>query len=152
MSWLAEHGFTLLQSAGIIGSLLFTGLQLNLDARARRVENRLKLTQNHREIWRAFSTDPALVRVLDNEVDLESEPVTEQERSFVTSIILHMNSAFTAYEEGMAPVPEGFTLDVAELFAKPIPSAIWKQDRRFRDKAFCEFVQASIDRAGGLVF
>lgn len=144
MSWLAEHGFTLLQSVGIIGSLLFIGLQLSRDARARRVENRITITRNHREIWRGFLADPALGRVLDNEVDLVARPVTEKERIFVTSIILHLNAAYTAYREGMAPVPERLSNDVRELFSKPIPHAVWLVSEHLRDSLFRDFVTRSL--------
>lgn len=146
MSWLAEHGFVLLQSAGIIGSLLFTGLQLSRDARARRVENRFTITRNHREIWRGFLADPDLGRVLNEEVDLESAPVTEQERVFVTSIILHLNAAYTAYRENMAPISEGLLDDVLEFFAMPIPASVWKTTKRLRDADFQTFVDTARSR------
>jgi len=144
MSWLAQHGFTLLQSAGIIGSLIFTGLQLNLDARSRRVENRLDITRQHREIWRNFSSDPTLSRVLIEHADLDTTPITQHERVFVTSIILHLNAAFTAYREGMAPIPEGLSADVQEFFSKPIPSSVWNESKQMRDAEFRRFVDSVI--------
>jgi hypothetical protein len=43
-NWLRDHWFVLLQSAGIIGGLLFTGISLRIDARVRRVGNLLAIT------------------------------------------------------------------------------------------------------------
>src|ERR1044071_448910 len=94
--WLANNWFTILQSLGIIGSLLYTGVSLRISAKARRVSNLLEITKNHREIWTALYNDSDLHRILDPSADLKKQPITRKEQLLVKFLVLHFASAFRA--------------------------------------------------------
>ena len=78
LQWAAQNWFTVLQSAGIIGSLLFTAASLRLDAKARHVGNLMAITKNHREIWGELYQRPELARVIDAGADLEQKPMSDE--------------------------------------------------------------------------
>lgn len=90
-NWLTQNWFVLLQSAGIIGSLLFTGIAIYSDTKSRRVSNLVALTRQHRDIWTDFSKRPELARVLDAKAKIGATPVSSDEEIFVTVLVLHLN-------------------------------------------------------------
>src|SRR5687768_3935634 len=98
--WIGQNWFLFLQSAGIIGSLLFTGISSRRDTKARRIENLIKIYADHREIWTEFYKQPHLARVVDPDAD-QKIPVTEREKIFVTLIVLHVSAMFHAIREGL---------------------------------------------------
>lgn len=143
-AWMAQHGFDLLQSLGIVGGLLLTTLTVRLDLKSRWVENHLKITQHHRDLWRQLSQNPELKRILQADIDLEKTPVTTEEERFVTMVILHLNTHYYATTQRMLRKPEGLAKDVSTFFALPIPKAIWSQSRHLRDRRFGAFVDGAL--------
>src|SRR5207247_1890164 len=93
LEWASHNWFSLLQSFGIIGSLLFTGLALRLDVKERRSSHDLAITKAHRELWTNLYKRPALARVLDPNVDLTSQPITQEEEMFILLLVVHLNTA-----------------------------------------------------------
>ena len=49
--WIGYNWLALVQTGALAGGLLFTGMAVLLDARARRVGNLIQLTQQHRDLW-----------------------------------------------------------------------------------------------------
>jgi hypothetical protein len=49
-SWI-DRNFNLIQTVGIIGSLLMTAAASRRVAKAREIENLLTITENHRNLW-----------------------------------------------------------------------------------------------------
>ena len=141
--WFGQNWFVLLQSAGIIGSLLFTGFTIRSDLKERRIANLFALTQNHRDIWENLFSLPELARVLDPSPDLNRIPITSRERLFVLLIILHLNAAFRAFESGLLKKPEELKRDIHTLFSLPIPYAVWLRMKEFQDAEFVRFVESS---------
>src|SRR5437762_1629442 len=94
--WGIKHCLDLLQSLGIVGGLLFTGISLKVDARVRRVQSLLKITEQHRNIWSRLYDNPELGRVTDSNADLEILPTTREEELFVQLLVLHLNSVYNA--------------------------------------------------------
>lgn len=142
LQWLEQNWFSLFESAGIIGGLLFTAVTLRTDARARRIGNLIAITQHHREIWTHLYTRSELARVLDNAVNLKSAPATNEEELFVNLLILHLNSAYHAMQNGMFVKPEGLQRDIQMLFALPIPRSVWEQAKSFQDADFVNYVES----------
>src|ERR1041384_248579 len=134
LSWGHDNWFVFLQSAGIIGGLLFTAFSLRIDARVRRIGNLIAITQHHREIWTHLYTHPKLSRILDMEVDLKHNPYTNEEEIFITLLILHLNSAFHAMKSGMFVTPEGLRKDIQLFLALPIPRHVWEKTKAIQDK------------------
>ena len=140
--WLAQNWFTLLQSIGILAGLLFNAMALRADTKSRRATNLITFTAHHRELWSRFAGDPGLARVLDPNADLEGRPLTQAEELFTRDLILHLNSAFHAMDEGLLIAMEGLPGDVRGFFSLPIPQAVWDGLRPLQDREFVRFVES----------
>ena len=141
LQWVLKHWLDLLQSIGIVCSLLFTGLTLKTDARVRRVQNLLKITEQHRNLWSRLYDNPELGRVTDPNPDLENIPVTRQEELFVLLLVLHLNSAYQAIRHGMFSAPDRLSEDIRQFFSKPIPTTVWQQLKNFQDRDFVTYIE-----------
>jgi len=146
LPWLVSNWFDLLQSIGIVAGLLFTGVSLKTDAQVRRVQNLLKVTEQHRDLWSRLYDEPELRRVIEEHPDLNGKPVTYEEELFVLSVVLHLNSVYRAIESGMYASPEQLTEDVRRFFSKPIPQKVWKNVSGLQDKVFVRFVNENVSQ------
>lgn len=142
MSWLAAHWLDLIQTTGIVGGLFFTGWAGRRDAQAKRAENLFRLTEQHRELWKELFASDDLARVLDPRADLGKRPVTKEEVTFVTLLLLHLNAAYSAIRAGVLREPEGLTPDIRAFFLLPIPGAVWELVKHLHDAAFVAFVES----------
>ena len=141
LTWLTLHWLDLLQSISIVGGLLFTGIALRTDARSRRLQSLFAITKNHREIWSECRDRAELGRILDPKANLATKPITEEERMFVTFLILHLKTAYEASRSCFYIPPEALSKDIASFFSLPIPKAVWTKAKEFQDKRFVTFVE-----------
>ena len=139
--WIAEHWFDLVQSIGIIASLLFSAYTTRKDERARRIGNLIAVNDEYRHIWREFYGQPGLSRVLKRDVDLIKAPVSDEEWLFVKMLILHLDTVRRAIKARMFVKVEGLREDVRDLFALPIPKAVWEKIKPFQDRDFAAFIE-----------
>ena len=142
-NWIAEHWFDLLQTVGIVGSLLLAAYTTRKDERARRVGNSIAVNEQYRQIWKQLFEHPKLSRVLDR--DIEKEPVSTEEELFVTMLIQHLGTVFRATKHGEFVKLEGLRRDVAESFSLPIPKAVWEKIKVFQDRNFVAFVERCLN-------
>ena len=140
-----QNNLPLLESAGIIGGLFFTGWSLWIDARVRRVQNLLTITAHHREIWSEVYKDPELKRIIDPRADLKNRPISIQERLFTRSLFLHLSAAFHASKTGMFSEPEGLRRDVRAFLKLPIPKQVWNQSKGTHNQEFTRFIEGAIE-------
>lgn len=140
-TWLGDQWFVLLQSVGIIASLLLTTLSLRDDLKTRRVSNLITMTQHHHKLWSMLFTQPELMRILNPSVDLHRTTVTKEEELFVGMVILLLNCSFQAMKMDSLVKPEGLNQDVHSFFSLPIPKAVWGMTKRFQDQEFVRFVE-----------
>ena len=145
LDWWGQNWFDLLQTAGIIGSLIFTATALRDDTRERRVNNLLFLTKNHRELWSSMFHRPELSRILDESIDVTQKPATPGEQLFVNLVIQHMHSAFQAMNERLVIKPESMQRDIGLFLGLPIPNAVWKQVKNLQDDDFAAFVESCLE-------
>src|SRR5689334_11095550 len=131
LTWISEHWFEVLQSAGIVGGLIFTGVTVRKDERARKIHNSITLNEQHREIWKEFSAYPELGRVMIPKRDLGREPISEREELFVNSLIVHLSTVYRAMKSDEFVVLEGLAKDVKTFFSLPVPQATWHKARPF---------------------
>src|SRR5437660_10851603 len=140
LEWASHNWFSLLQSVGIIGSLLFTGLTLRQDVKERRTSHDLAITKAHRELWTNLYKRPSLARVLDPNADLSSQPITQEEEMFVLLLVVHLN---TALEVLRSETPdEALRQDIRWFFSLPIPKAVWEKVKGRQEPAFARFVES----------
>lgn len=136
-----ENWFEILSAAGIIGGLLFTAVSLRSDRKARKAENLITLTTNHREIWREFYRRPELERVLNPGSDLAKQPVTAAEEEFVKFVILHLASVYYAMRDELVMKLDGVRHDAGVFFSLPLPKAVWEKTKAFQNEDFVAFVE-----------
>lgn len=146
LHWITNHATSLLESAGIIGSLLFTAVTFRRDARSRHVANLITLTAQHRDIWERFYDKPHLTRIRDPKADLKRQPPTRDESLFVNLLILHLNCWYQAIRRDEITPPEGLGMDVGSFYGLPIPYYVWQQRRKLHDSDFIRFVDQAIEQ------
>jgi hypothetical protein len=137
------HGLDILGTLAITASLLFTAVELRHVEKAQRVSNLLTITAHHRKIWSLLFSTPSLSRVLNADVHLAGQPVTSEERIFVTFLIFHLNNSFQAESSKMFRPAAGLAADIAGFFALPIPKAVWMEVHQFQDSDFVRFVETA---------
>jgi len=139
-NWLTEHWFDLIQTVGIVGGLLFTAHAIRKDERARTISNTIALNEQYTQIWHEFYERPSLSRILKRDVDLNKQPVSDEETLFVKTLILHLDTVRRAMTAGIFSKIQGLQNDIRDFFALPIPKAIWEKIKSFQDKDFVAFV------------
>lgn len=141
---MTEHWFDLLQTLGIVGGLLFTAYAVRKDERARKISNLIAVKQQYREIWEKLYWHPALFRVLKGDLDLKSQPITDEEWLFVKLNIFNLDTIYRSMRSGMFVHLEGLQKDVREFYSLPIPRAVWERLKPFQDEAFVKFVEDAL--------
>jgi hypothetical protein len=146
LALLRDNWFTLLQTTGIIGGLVFTALSFRADTKARQVDNLIRMKEQHQGLWRQLFENANLKGVLDAERDLVAEPVSEEEEFFVLSLILHLFASYRGIETGVLKSPDGLEKDICEVFEYPVPRAAWEKAREYQDADFVVFIEGVLER------
>lgn len=144
VAWLTDNWFSLLQSAGIMGGLLFTGLAARREARSRKTSDILTLLEQHRELWSEVHRRPELARVIQPCVDLVANPLNVPEERFLNLVIVHFHTGWQLAVSGVVHTPEIMAADVRGFFTLPLPRAVWEQSKAGRDPEFVRFVDAAL--------
>ncbi len=139
-----EANFTLIQTAGIVGSFLLASWALFIDAKVRRASNLIAITAHHREIWSQIYSTPSLTRITDSDADLDKRPITTKEWHFTRSLFLHLASAYQAASDGLLATPEGLRSDVRDFLLLPIPRKVWIEIRMKQNAKFRQFVDSTV--------
>lgn len=142
-SWLFQNGFELISALGIVASLLFTALSFREGTQSRRLNNLLKFTERHEQIWTEWESRLDLSRIMEQRPDLNAKPITDSESRFGVRLIIHLHSWYRAAKDGEVADLEGVKVDVAEFFELPIPGRVWLEKRKFYDEGFVYFVDAA---------
>lgn len=142
--WIGQNWLALVQTTALGGGLLFTGIAVLLDARARRIGNLIQLTQQHRDLWERLYMQSELSRILDPAADTAKSPVTAEEEVFVTFLILHLSNAYYATRAGFYQRLPGLHKDIERFFSLPIPRAVWDKVKDLQDESFVRFVETSL--------
>jgi hypothetical protein len=140
--WIAGHWFDLLQTVGIIGSLLLAAYTAWKDTQARRIGNSIAINGQHRTIWKDIYEHPELARVLDLEADVKDISIGEE--LFVTTLVSHLSTVFRAMKHGEFVTLDGLQKDVREFFTLPIPKAVWEKLKPVQDAKFVVFIEAAL--------
>lgn len=143
-SWLEQNWFTLVQSSGIMGSILLTALMLRRDRRTRRVSDLLTLAAHHRDLWGDMHRRPELSRIAAAETDLIGFPITIQEEEYLLLVIMHFYTGFMLAREGSLVTLETMAADAGSFFVLPLPANVWARTRSQRDPAFVRFVDEAV--------
>lgn len=140
VSWMGNHTLDLLSAVGIVSSLAFTAVSFREDTRSRRLNNLVKLTEQHRDIWEESQGNPKLARVRDAKADLYTKPVTAEEAQFVMLLMFHLHCWYRAILGKEVAALEGLEKDIRSFFSKPVPRYVWEERKSFFDRDFRRFV------------
>lgn len=136
-----DNWFELLQSFFIVGGFLLARHSSKEEAKERRIANRHTLTKQHREIWMLRFAHPELGRIDDPAPDLNTQPITAQEKLFVRFLVLHLAGCYRTAKADLFTLPDEITADISNFFSRPIPRAVWEQIQRFQNADFVRFVE-----------
>jgi len=142
--WFAENWFDVLSTVGIIGSLWIAIITLRSDAKAKRISNLIALTANYIEIRKEHAYNPKLIRVDDPAADVEKQPVTPAEESFVSLVINHASSAYETLKDDLLVKQDGLRRDVQSFFSLPVPNAVWTKVKLLQNQDFAAFIDSSL--------
>ena len=145
VSWLGDHWHSLLESAGIIGGLVFTGVTVRRDLEARRVTEYLTLATQHRRLWGQLHRRKSLSRLLDPERNLADEPITRSELNFLSLAFVHFHTSWLISREAglLLPMPV-LAADAGNFFHLPVPRAAWEQQRATYQGEFVAFIDDAV--------
>lgn len=143
--WLVQYWLEAVQTGGILAGLIFTSASLRGTRKAQNITNLFALTQYQRELYSALFDRPELRRIFQDDIDLSAHPVTDDERLFLIMVILHLNLALATIRMNAIVPIEGLERDLAEMFTKPIPQAVWKEIRAVQNRDVRELVDRLIN-------
>jgi len=99
-----------------------------------KAEFQLSIDKSHKGIWNTFHENADLQRVMADTANLESNPVTASEESFILLLLGHITSTVKAIDLGQYDEPQGMTEDIHNFFSKPVPNAIARKHLRFQSE------------------
>jgi hypothetical protein len=146
--WLRENWFPFVQTVGIIGGLVFTGLSIRQATRARKASDLLALTGQHRELWDEVYSRPGLGRIFAEATDLIASPVTVAEERFLNEVIVHFQMGWQLSSSGSMLSKSAITADVRRFFRLPLPSLVWRETKSSRDPKFVAFIESCLPGSG----
>lgn len=141
LAWLDRNWFALAQTGILASGLFLLSFASWFEARARRITNLIKLTQQHRDLWERMYSQPELTRILDPKPDLARTGITPEEQMFVVFIILHLNTTYFATRAGLFEKQDSVGKDIERFFSLPIPRAIWDKVKVLQEPPFAKFVE-----------
>ena len=142
--WLDENWFSLLESLGIVGSLLFTAITLRKDLQAKRVSEYLTLAGQHRRLWGQLHRRPSLARLLDPDRDIATRPVTPEERLFLELAFVHFHTGWLLAREGSLTPMSVLAADAGHFFRLPVPACVWERMKSVLEREFVIFVDDAV--------
>jgi hypothetical protein len=150
-NWLSQYRLDLLQTFGIVGSLLFAACSFLVDAyhtwkdeQARKISNLIATNDQYVRIWSLLFDRPKLGRIEARVVNLGKEPISPEEEVFVTMLILHMSVVFRAMQYGEIVELEGLRRDIRHFLNLPIPREVWRKASPFQNRDFVTFAQDAL--------
>lgn len=143
-SWVGQNWFNVIQTAGIVGGLLFGACAARREAKAREFENHLKITALHRELWSGVTSNPSLARVVEQNPDIVRSPITLAEQEFLNLAINHFQTGWRFAKSGSLVGLDEMTSDVRNFFSLPLPRRVWEKSKQFRNLQFVRFVEEAL--------
>lgn len=135
-----QDWFTLLQSLGIMVSLLIASFTLWRDVKSRKISNYIDLIQYHRDVWKMTMERPSLNRLFARQKELMKTALTEEEQQFLTFLFLHITCSFELQKSNHIINVEMLEYDVGELLKYPLIRKFWEENKRFYNSDFIDFV------------
>ena len=143
-SWVGDNWFNIIQTAGIIGSLLMAAAAANREARAKEIENILTLSEHHRNLWTVIAQRPELERIFQTDVDVLKSPATVVEAVFLNEVVVQFLTGWRVATAGGVTTLGELAADVRGFFSLPLPRAVWERSKNYRNRRFVKFVEKAL--------
>lgn len=144
LSGVVEYLLNHLQFLGTTGGLLLTAYTIHREGQARRIGNLIAITERHGQIWEQLFQNPGLSRVRKSDVDLEKQPISDEEMVFVKMLIVHLDTVRQAINAGMFVRMEGLRQEIRDFFQLPIPRATWEKIKPYQNLDFVAFIEENL--------
>ena len=142
--WLNAHWFDVVQTLGIVSSILLTSAALRSQAVSQNLGHYLTLVADHRELWSEAHRRPDLARIFRADVNLKVEPMTTAEEEFLNLAIEHFATGWLMARGTRFLHLQGLAADAATFFSRPLPRCAWDRTKHARDPRFVRFVEHAI--------
>jgi hypothetical protein len=145
-SWFDVNWFNLIQTAGIMGSLLLTAAAAIREARAREIENLLTIGEHHRELWSGAYQRPELERIFQTNVEVIATPPKVAEEEFLNLVMVQYQITWCIAKTGGLVTLKELAADMRGFFSLPLPHAVWEKSKVHRNPQFVQFVERALGR------
>jgi len=140
-AFVGANWFNVVQSAGIVASLLFAAITLRQESKSRKLTALLALEEQHRELWSELHRRPELARILEPAPDLVGQPVTSAEAEYLNTVFVHFCTGWRLAAEHRILSEDDLGRDIAEFLKNPIPAQVWTRTTGIRERRFVAFVE-----------
>jgi hypothetical protein len=147
-SWTGQNWFNLVQTLGIMGSLLMTAEAARQNAKTREIENLLTISDHHRELWSGVRHRLGLERIFQESAKVLNAPITVEEDEFLNLATAHFLTSWRIARVGSMITLGELAADVHEFFNLPLPRAVWEKTKANRNPQFVRFVDRAIEASG----
>lgn len=146
-SWVEGNWFNVIQTTGVVGSLLMASAAAQREAKAREIENLLTISAHHRELWSGARHREELERVFRDNVPTQNSPVTVAEEEFLNLVVAHFQTSWRIAKVGGIITLKELASDVQGFFTLPLPAAVWEKTKKYRNRKFVKFVKKALEKA-----
>lgn len=138
---LQKHWFQLAQTLGIITSVSIGIATLRRGQQSRVVENYLKLTQYHRDIWKIALDKPELYRLFSESESIRGRSLSDTEQQFLTFLFLHLTCFYELQKTTQLVDISAIRADVGSTLRAPLIQQFWDERKVYYNKDFVKFVE-----------
>jgi hypothetical protein len=143
-SWVDGNWFSLIQTVGIVGSLLLATAAARREAKSREIENLLTISEHHRSLWNEAHQRKDLERIFEADLDVLKNPATVAENEFLNLIFAHYQTGWNLSKTGAFVSLDEMKSDVRGFFTLPLPHAVWEKTKKYRNRKFVRFVTRAL--------
>ena len=129
-SWTGQNWFNLVQTLGIMGSLLMTAEAARQNAKTREIENLLTISDQHRELWSGVRHRSALERIFQESAKVLNAPITVEEDEFLNLATAHFLTSWRIARVGSMITLGELAADVHEFLIAPSPARFGKRPKQ----------------------
>jgi hypothetical protein len=145
-SWVGENWFNLIQTVGIVGSLLLAMAAAKREAKTREIENLLTISDHHRELWSGARQQAELERIFREDDQSLNLPVTVAEAEFLNLVMAHYLTSWRISNIGGIITLKELAADLRDFLSLPLPRAVWEKTKESRNRKFVRFVERALGK------
>jgi hypothetical protein len=143
-TWVEGNWFNLIQTVGIVGSLILAMAAAKREAKTREIENLLTISGHHRELWGGARQKEELERIFREDDRFLNLPITVAEEEFLNLVTAHYLTSWRISKIGGIITLKELADDVREFFSLPLPRAVWEKTKKNRNRRFVRFVERAL--------